>query len=182
MWQAHWAISDELFRLQIQNISSRSNFFDDVTRKIGALDFTGMDGRLSAPESDLALFFWRFDKCIVPSGNKLPLVASKKSDRLFWFFLAFSEYLNFKKYQIWKMHNKNVLRRCPQRIHKEFDLILRPLKLCCQEVNALYSPLVAISVIGFQVLIMFLIPAYWNRGYTKGQIISKCLFGVINFL
>ena len=35
----HWPISDELFRLQIQNISSRSNFFDDVTRKIGALDF-----------------------------------------------------------------------------------------------------------------------------------------------
>ena len=127
-------------------------------------------------------FFLRFNKCIVPSGNKLPLVASKKSERLFWIFLAFSEYLNFKKYQIWKMHNENVLRRCPQRIHKEFDLILRPLKLCCQEVNALYSPLVAISVIGFQVLIMFLIPAYWNRGYTKGQIISKCLFGVINFL
>jgi hypothetical protein len=84
----------------------------------------------------------------------------------FEFLLAFSEYLNFKKYQIWKMHNQNVLRQYPQRLHKEFDLILRPLKLCCQEVNALYSPLVAVSVIGFQVLIMFLIPAYWNRGYT----------------
>ena len=124
-----------------------------------------LGGRLSAPESDLELVLeiWQMHRTI---WKKLPLVASKKSERLFWIFLAFSEYLNFKKYQIWKMHNENVLRRCPQRIHKEFDLILRPLKLCCQEVNALYSPLVAISVIGFRVLIMFLIPAYWNRGYT----------------
>ena len=39
MWPVHWPISDKLFRLQIQNISYQSNFFDDVTHKIGALDF-----------------------------------------------------------------------------------------------------------------------------------------------
>ena len=33
-------MGDPVFRLQIQNISSQSNLFDDVTRKIGALDFT----------------------------------------------------------------------------------------------------------------------------------------------
>ena len=31
-WPAHWPISDELLCLQIQNNSSRSNLFDDVTR------------------------------------------------------------------------------------------------------------------------------------------------------
>ena len=31
-WPVHWPISDELLRLQIQNNSSWSNLFDDVTR------------------------------------------------------------------------------------------------------------------------------------------------------
>ena len=115
-----------------------------------------MGGRLSTPGSD----FGDLTNASYHLQKKLPLVASKKSKRLFRIFLGLSEYLNFKRYQIWKMHNQNVLRQYSQRLHKGFDLILRPLKLCCQEVNALYSPLVAVSVIGFQVLIMFLIPAY----------------------
>ena len=60
-----WLVSDELFRLQIQNISSRSNFFDDVTRKIGALDFKENSNWVSMENLSFNIFAMK----VMPGGG-----------------------------------------------------------------------------------------------------------------